>query len=66
MQDFRGGVYVESESFSNQLEFWMKSLICDSTKKTYSGAVKLFFKSVIKEPKDLTQDDFIKYRQIIL
>ena len=66
MQDFRGGVYVESESFSNQLEFWMESLICDSTKKTYSGAVKLFFKSVIKEPKDLIQDDFIKYRNLLL
>lgn len=66
MQDFRGGTYTESDQFSGQVEQWTGSLICDSTKKTYSGAVRLFFNATAKDPKDLTHDDFVKYRDTLL
>lgn len=66
MQDFRGGTYVESEAFANQVGYWTESLICDSTKRTYAGAVKLFFDYTAKDPKDLVMDDFLKYRDHLL
>lgn len=66
MQDFRTGSYVDSESFKSQSGLWMESLICESTKRTYSGSVRLFFEHVAKHPKDLNQDDFIKYRDHLL
>ena len=62
MQIFRGGTYIESETFANQLDYWLDSLICDSTKRTYGGGVRLFLSHVGKDPKDLTMDDFISYR----
>lgn len=66
MQDFRGGTYVESEAFANQVGYWTESLVCDSTKRTYAGAVKLFFDYTAKDPKDLVLDDFLKYRDHLL
>lgn len=62
MQDFRGGTYIESESFQNQVADWVSGLNCDNTKRTYLGAVRLFFKHTGKDLKDLVQDDFLKYR----
>ncbi len=66
MQDFRGGKYVESEAFANHVGYWTESLVCDSTKRTYAGAVRLFFDYMSKDPKDLVQDDFLKYRDHLL
>lgn len=66
MQSFQSGVYAESESFSGNLGHWMENLVCESTKKTYSGHVLRFFKWVNKEPKDLSQEDFIDYRNHLL
>jgi len=62
MKAFQTRNYVESDAFETQLEQWMESLICDSTRKTYSGHTRLLFQWAQKEPKDLIQDDFIRYR----
>ena len=65
MQTFQGGVYAESEAFINQLGLWMAALNRDSTRKTYSGHVTLFFQWVRKEPKDLNQEDFNRFRDYL-
>lgn len=49
MQRFQGGVYLDSDAFKNQMELWMESLICDSTRKTYSSHVSLFYKKPTPE-----------------
>ena len=63
MKAFQSRNYAESEAFGTQIEQWMESLICDSTRKTYSGHARLFFQWAQKEPKDLLQEDFIRYRE---
>ena len=66
MQDFQAGIYVQSEAFDYQVENWLASLVCDSTRRTYGSAVRLFFKHVGKAPKDLTHEDLILYRDHLL
>ncbi len=66
MQEFRGGTYIESDSFQHQVDNWVDSLICDSTKRTYRGAVGLFFRHTGKDLKELAHDDFMKYRDHLL
>lgn len=66
MKSFQAANYADSESFKRQLAGWMDILVCDSTKKTYSGHIRLFFRWAGKEPKDLAHDDFIRYRDHLL
>ena len=66
MQVFQSGVYADTESFKNQMDHWMESLICDSTRKTYNGHVTLFFQWFKNDPKELKQDDFIRYRDYLI
>ena len=66
MKSFQAADYSASDSFKRQIDGWMDTLVCDSTKKTYSGHIRLFFKWAGKEPKDLTQEDFIRYRDHLL
>lgn len=66
MKSFQAADYSGSDSFKQQLDGWMDTLVCDSTKKTYSGHIRLFFKWSGKEPKDLIQDDFMRYRDHLL
>lgn len=66
MQVFQGGVYADSEAFHTQLDLWMESLNRDTTRKTYRGHVKLFFEWAKKDPKDLIQDDFLRYRDHLI
>ena len=65
MKSFQTRDYAKSEAFEDQLEKWKETLNCDSTRKTYLGQVRLFFNWVGKEPKDLLQDDFIRYRDYL-
>jgi len=66
MKSFQAASYPDSDAFRGQLNGWMNTLVRDSTKKTYSGHIRLFFQWVGKEPKDLIQDDFIRYRDYLL
>jgi site-specific recombinase XerD len=66
MQKFQGGVYADSDAFKNQMELWMEILICDSTRKTYTGHATLFFQWIKQDPKDLKYDDFIRYRDYMI
>lgn len=62
MKSFQSRDYAGSEEFEDKLKKWRESLVCESTRKTYSGQVRLFFRWAGKEPKDLRQEDFIRYR----
>lgn len=62
MKTLQSRDYATSEAFEGQLEKWRETLISDSTRKTYLGQVRLFFRWAGKEPKDLRQEDFIRYR----
>lgn len=66
MRSFQAAEYAESEAFKNQLDGWMDTLVSRFTRKTYAGHVRLFFIWAGKEPKDLSQDDFIRYRDHLL
>jgi len=66
MRSFQARDYAKSESFKELLDKWKETLICDTTKKTYLGQVRLFFKWSGKEPKDLRQEEFMRYRDHLL
>ena len=63
---FQARNYSESEAFKTQLDHWMETLIQDTTRKTYRNQVRLFFQWVGKDPKELYQQDFIKYRDHLI
>ena len=65
MITFQAANYVESDSFQNNLDHWLDSLLTESTKKTYSINVRLFFEKTQKEPRDLKQSDFIEYKNYL-
>jgi len=66
MQAFQSKNYADSEAFKTQLNHWTEILICESTRKTYRSHLKLFLQWVEKDPKDLNQEDFIKYRDHLI
>ncbi|RJP85897.1 MAG: hypothetical protein C4518_15110 [Desulfobacteraceae bacterium] len=66
MKTFQAADYLDSDAFRRQMGGWIDTLVCDSTKKTYAGHVRLFFKWAGKEPKDLAHDDFVRYRDHLL
>ena len=66
MKSFQSRDYANSEAFEEQLTKWEETLICDSTRKTYLGQVRLFFSWAGKEPKGLLQEDFVRYRDHLL
>lgn len=66
LQSFHSSDYADSEAFRDALNHWKATLITDSTRKTYCNHVKLFFQWVSKEPKELVQEDFIRYRDHLI
>ena len=63
---FQARDYCESEAFKTQLDYWMETLIQDTTRKTYRNQVRLFFQWAGKDPKELNQQDFVKYRDHLI
>jgi site-specific recombinase XerD len=60
------GMYAESETITADLDQWTETLVCDSTKKLYSGHISLFFRWAEKAPADIKQSDFVAYRDYLL
>jgi len=62
---FNHCVYAESDEFSHLISLWKDELVAELTRKIYESHIRLFFIWVGKEPKELTQDDFIRYRDYL-
>jgi len=66
LKAFNHSVYAESDEFKNHLaSLWKEERVTDSTRKVYENHIRLFFAWVSREPKELTQDDFIRYRDYL-
>ncbi|QTA88837.1 tyrosine-type recombinase/integrase [Desulfonema magnum] len=66
LQAFGDSDYAESEAFEHHIDGWKETLICESTKETYSGHVRLFFRWFGKYPKEVTQAVLVAYRDHLL
>ncbi len=63
LKTFNTSVYAESDEFKKHiLSLWKEERVTDSTRKIYESHIRLFFAWVGKEPNDLIQDDFVRYR----
>ncbi|NJL58247.1 MAG: site-specific integrase, partial [Desulfobacteraceae bacterium] len=62
LKAFHSSVYAESDEFKNLISLWKAELITDSTRKTYETHARLFFAWAGKDPSDMVQEDFVRYR----
>ncbi|MDM8523278.1 tyrosine-type recombinase/integrase [Desulfococcaceae bacterium HSG8] len=66
LKAFSTSDYSESEVFHKHLNSWKETLICESTKTTYSGHARLFFSWLAKEPGQVVKNDFTAYRDFLI
>ncbi len=65
LKTFHSSVYAESDGFKNLISLWKKELVTDATRNVYETHVRLFFTWAGKEPSDMVQDDFTRYRDFL-